>query len=81
VAAGADELYDAFAAEHGRRHASLSEYEHRRAVFHGNRQLIEAHNSAGHNFTLAINRFADWTQVCLRAYHTMDLDACREQAA
>lgn len=63
---GGDELYDAFAAEHGRRHGSLAEYEHRRSVFHSNRQLVEAHNAQnGRNFTLGINRFADWTQVCL----------------
>ena len=45
----------------------MAEYEHRRAVFHSNRQLIEAHNAAGHNFTLGINRFADWTEVCAPA--------------
>ncbi len=59
-----DALYDGFAADFGRRHASMHEYEHRRAVFHSNRQLIEAHNAAGRNFTLGINRFADWTEVC-----------------
>ncbi|CAL5219433.1 g1262 [Coccomyxa viridis] len=57
-----DALYDGFAADFGRRHASMHEYEHRRAVFHSNRQLIEAHNAAGRNFTLGINRFADWTE-------------------
>ena len=57
-------MYDGFAADFGRRHASMHEYEHRRAVFHSNRQLIDAHNTAGHNFTLGINRFADWTEVC-----------------
>ncbi|CAK0742229.1 hypothetical protein CVIRNUC_001381 [Coccomyxa viridis] len=57
-----DALYDGFAADFGRRHASMHEYEHRRAVFHGNRQLIDAHNSAGRNFSLGINQFADWTE-------------------
>ena len=60
-----DALYDGFAADFGRRHASMHEYEHRRAVFHGNRQLIDAHNSAGRNFSLGINQFADWTEVCM----------------
>ena len=59
--------YDGFTADFGRRHGSMAEYEHRRAVFHSNRQLIEAHNAAGHNFTLGINRFADWTEVCAPA--------------
>ena len=62
-----DVAYDGFVADFGRRHGSMAEYEHRRAVFHSNRQLIEAHNAAGHNFTLGINRFADWTEVCAPA--------------
>ncbi len=62
---GGDELYDDFAAAHGRRHASAAEYEHRRTVFHSNRLLVEAHNAANsHNYSLALNRFADWSQVC-----------------
>ncbi|CAL8467551.1 g7089 [Coccomyxa elongata] len=60
---GGDELYDEFAAAHGRRHASAAEYEHRRTMFHSNRLLVETHNAANsHNYTLALNRFADWSQ-------------------
>ena len=67
-----DALYDGFAADFGRRHASLHEYEHRRAIFHGNRQLIDSHNSAGHNFSLGINQYADWTEVCLLCHLTSE---------
>ena len=63
-AEGGDEAYDAFAAEHGRRHTSLAEYEHRARVFAGSAALVAAHNAApGRGFTLALNGFADWTQV------------------
>ena len=67
-----DTLYDGFAADFGRRHASVHEYEHRRAIFHGNRQLIDAHNSAGHNFSLGINQYADWTEVCMLCHLTSE---------
>lgn len=33
-------------------------------MFHANRVLVDQHNAAGRNFTLALNKFADWTQVC-----------------
>ena len=63
-AVGGNAEYDAFAAAHGRRHASPAEYQHRLGVFQANSQLVEAHNKAGRrNFTLALNRFADWTQA------------------
>jgi hypothetical protein len=41
-------------------------------VFQSNKQLVKAHNAAGRSFSLALNRFADWTQVCLarRAAHS-----------
>ncbi|KAL3135552.1 hypothetical protein ABBQ38_006030 [Trebouxia sp. C0009 RCD-2024] len=60
-----DEVYDDFAASFGRRHATPQEYEHRRAVFHDNRQFIEEWNSeaqSSERHMLALNHFADWTQ-------------------
>ena len=63
-AEGGNAEYDAFAATYGRRHTSLAEYQHRLGVFQSNRQLVEAHNSnGGRSFTMALNRYADWTQV------------------
>ncbi|EIE24547.1 cysteine proteinase [Coccomyxa subellipsoidea C-169] len=59
---GGDELYDEFAAAHGRRHGSAAEYEHRRGVFHSNRLYVDTHNSAQRNYSLALNRYADWSQ-------------------
>lgn len=79
-AEGGDALYDAFSVEHGRRHASLAEYEHRKNVFHQNRLYIEAHNEAGRNFSMALNRFADWTQAS-RAFATCHhLPVSRQQS-
>lgn len=63
-------MYDDFAASFGRRHATPQEYEHRRAVFHDNRQFIEEWNSeaqSSERHMLALNHFADWTQVCVAA--------------
>ena len=51
----------------------MHEYEYRRAIFHGNRQLIDAHNSAGYNFSLGINHFADWTEVCTLCHLTREI--------
>ena len=63
---GGDELYDDFAASFGRRHSSSEEYEHRRGVFHDNRQFIEGWNAQADksdSHMLGLNHFADWTQV------------------
>lgn len=70
LAAG-DPEYDAFlASPHGaaRTLSSLGEYRTRAAVLRSNLALIEAHNNAAAangagGFTLAPNRFADWTEV------------------
>lgn len=65
-----DATYDAFAAEHGRVHASDAEYVHRLGVFRSNVQLIEAHNARPvKSHTLAANRFTDWTEV--RSLHAV----------
>lgn len=68
ICAVGDEVYDDFAATYGRRHSTPEEYEHRRQVFHDNRKFIEDWNSEAHNsesHMLALNHFADWTQVCI----------------
>jgi hypothetical protein len=63
---GGDAVYDAFLAAYAsgrRRHGSLEEY-HTRAQLHArNVAAISAHNAAAeqHGYTLAINRFADWS--------------------
>ena len=65
---GGDEVYDDFAATFGRRHATPEEYKHRRAVFHDNRKFIEDWNTEAQSsdtHMLALNHFADWTQVCM----------------
>ncbi len=66
MSAGGDEVYDDFAATFGRRHSSPEEYEHRRGVFHDNRQFIEDWNAQAPNtdsHMLGLNHFADWTEV------------------
>lgn len=35
----------------------------RRQVFHSNQALVAQGNQQGLNYTLGLNRFADWTQV------------------
>ncbi len=74
--AGGDEVYDDFSASFGRRHFSSEEYEHRRGVFHDNRQYIEDWNAQAQNsdsHMLGLNHFADWTQVCFHVRRTCAL--------
>ena len=84
---GGDEVYDDFAATFGRRHSSHDEYEHRRGVFHDNRQFIEDWNAQAPNsdsHMLGLNHFADWTQVscsCLPRFSIWllaDLASCTQ---
>ncbi len=61
--------YDAFAAEHGRSHSSHQEYAYRLGVYLDNVELIDQWNleaasgNGPHRHTLAVNKFADWTEV------------------
>ena len=68
---GGDAGYDSFlggALGAGRRHASLAEYRRRAAVFGRNVARIAAHNArSGRTFSMAMNRFGDWTREEFRA--------------
>jgi Papain family cysteine protease/Cathepsin propeptide inhibitor domain (I29) len=62
---GEDEEYDVFLTTghgRGRTHASLQEYRHRLSLFQKNSAIITAHNAANKSFTMAMNRFGDWTR-------------------
>lgn len=63
------EAYNSFAAQHGRVHKSHSEHVLRQRVYEANVKLIEDWNAgisaspgAPRRHTLAINKFADWTE-------------------
>ena len=48
---------------HGRQHADQEEYDLRLQTYAAHKALIEEHNAANLTWKLAINKFADWTQV------------------
>jgi C1A family cysteine protease len=57
--------YDAFVATghgRGRVHANLQEYRHRASLFQKNTAMIAQHNAANKTFTMAMNKFGDWTR-------------------
>jgi len=53
--------FELFLAEHKKNYNSVNEYEFRKAVFEENQQVIDMHNTEGHSFTLAMNKFGDLT--------------------
>ena len=56
--------YDAFAAKHGRVHASSEEYARRLGIYKANVEFISRHNAQNSkSHTLAVNHFADWSEV------------------
>lgn len=74
-----DVEYGVFAAQHGRVHGSAADYEMRAALFAKNKAFIDAWNDGVRtdaaaaaangaappvNYTMAVNRYADWTEVC-----------------
>jgi hypothetical protein len=61
---GGDAAYDKFLSVHGagRWHASLAEYTRRRDIYAGNAAMIQAHNAANRSYTMAMNRFGDWSR-------------------
>ena len=65
LGAGGDAEYDEFTIANGRTHTSQQQYEQRRQVYHANKALIGQSNAhaAGLGYTLALNHFADWTEV------------------
>jgi len=50
-----------WAATFNRTYNSVSEAEYREYVWHSNLIKVEAHNAAGHSWTMAMNKFADLT--------------------
>ncbi len=56
-----DVAFQSFINEHGRNLASMEEYNFRKGVFLSTLKKVEEHNAKGLSWTLAINKFADWT--------------------
>ncbi|KAL4539565.1 hypothetical protein Ndes2437B_g02068 [Nannochloris sp. 'desiccata'] len=57
--------YDAFLTTghgRGRTHANLQDYRHRLSLFQRNTAMISAHNAQNKSFTMAMNKFGDWTR-------------------
>ena len=50
-----------WAHSNNRHYLSAAEVEYRQAVWSANVRMIEAHNSAPHDWTMAVNKFADMT--------------------
>lgn len=64
MAVGDDSAYALFSAVHGRTHESHADFSVRLGAFRSSLGLIAAHNAkADKSYTLAINKFADWTEV------------------
>ena len=62
--AGRDPHYDLFSRQHGRQHADSAEYRRRLTTYRSNALRIVGHNAdAAKPFRMAINRFADWSEV------------------
>lgn len=59
--ATASPSFEAWAAAHGRAYATAEERGYRAKVYADNAALIDAHNVAGHSWTMAANKFADLT--------------------
>jgi C1A family cysteine protease len=62
---GENEEYDAFLTTghgRGRTHANLQEYRHRLSLFQKNSAMITQHNAQNKSFTMAMNKFGDWTR-------------------
>lgn len=53
--------FDDWASKHGKIYGSEVESAYRREVFQKNVERITRHNAEGHNWTMAINKFADLT--------------------
>ena len=70
-APGGDSAYALFSAVHGRRHESHADFSNRLGAFQRSVGLIAAHNGAPNkSYTLAINKFADWSEVWGRLHVT-----------
>ena len=64
ICAGQDPHYDLFSAAHGRRHDGPVEYQQRLATFRSNALRVVGHNAdSAKPYRMAINRFADWSEV------------------
>merc|ERR1719331_1822702 len=56
--------FDSFTTAFGRRYRNEEERTRRRRIFERNLAVINAHtSSSGHEFSLAVNEFADWTMA------------------
>lgn len=62
-AAGKDEEYDAFVAQHGQQHVSQADYDARRQLYLASKAFVDGANAREPGYTLELNRFSDWTQV------------------
>lgn len=57
-------MYALFSAVHGRQHESHADFGVRLGAFQRSMGLIAAHNAkVNKSYTLAINKYADWTEV------------------
>ena len=64
LCAGRDPGYDLFSRHHGRQHADHADYKRRLATYRSNTLRIVGHNAdAAKSYHMAVNRFADWTEV------------------
>ncbi|KJE93768.1 cathepsin L2 [Capsaspora owczarzaki ATCC 30864] len=59
--AAANPCFDSWKATHGVSYATVGEETARRGIYRANLDFIEKHNSEGHSYKLAVNKFADLT--------------------
>ncbi|XP_063170251.1 pro-cathepsin H [Candoia aspera] len=55
------QLFQAWAAQHGRRYRSEEEHQHRLQTFLRNKRKIDEHNAGNHTFRMGLNWFSDMT--------------------
>jgi len=60
AAASVKEEWTSFKTSHGKKYSGEEE-EIRYSIWEANKEMVEAHNAAGHSWTMAINEFSDWT--------------------
>jgi len=61
AAASVKEEWTSFKTSHGKKYSGEEE-EIRYSIWEANKEMVEAHNAAGHSWTMALYEWSDWTQ-------------------
>jgi len=78
--AKADMSFEEFKQTYGKEYNGVEEEAHRAAVFSANLERINSHNAQQQSYTMAVNQFADLTEVEFVAQYTGAQPTAREDA-